>query len=112
MDSPQDEVKPVEIEVTTVEPETEDVKQKVRVEEFSISGDALVSKIKELIHQGNIRRITIKNEEGHTLIEIPLTIGVVGGVVGTAMFPIVAAIGAIGALVAHLTIAIEKVEGS
>lgn len=112
MNSPQDEVKPVEIEVTTVEPETEDVKQKVRVEEFSISGDALVSKIKELIHQGNIRRITIKNEEGHTLIEIPLTIGVVGGVVGTAMFPIVAAIGAIGALVAHLTIAIEKVEGS
>ena len=112
MNSPQDEVKPVEIEVTTVEPETEDANQKVRVEEFSISGDALVSKIKELIHQGNIRRITIKNEEGHTLIEIPLTIGVVGGVVGTAMFPIVAAIGAIGALVAHLTIAIEKVEGS
>lgn len=112
MNSPQDEVKPVEIEVTTVEPETGDVKQKVRVEEFSISGDALVSKIKELIHQGNIRRITIKNEEGHTLIEIPLTIGVVGGVVGTAMFPIVAAIGAIGALVAHLTIAIEKVEVS
>lgn len=112
MNSPQDEVKPVEIEVTTVEPETEDAKEKVRVEEFSISGDALVGKIKELIHQGNIRRITIKNEEGHTLIEIPLTIGVVGGVVGTALFPIVAAIGAIGALVAHLTIAIEKVEGS
>ncbi len=112
MNSPQEEPKPVEIEVTTVEPQAEDAKQKVRVEEFSISGDALVSKIKELIHQGNIRRITIKNEEGHTLIEIPLTIGVVGGVVGTAMFPIVAAIGAIGALVAHLTIAIEKVEGS
>jgi hypothetical protein len=112
MNSPQDEAKSVEIEVTTVEPQTEDTEQKVRVEEFSISGDALVGKIKELIHQGNIRRITIKNEEGHTLIEIPLTIGVVGGVVGTAMFPIVAAIGAIGALVAHLTIAIEKVEGS
>ncbi|HEY9300484.1 MAG TPA: DUF4342 domain-containing protein [Phormidium sp.] len=112
MNSPQDEAKAVEIEVTTVEPQIEDAKTKVRVEEFSINGDALVSKIKELIHQGNIRRITIKNEEGHTLIEIPLTIGVVGGVVGTAVFPIVAAIGAIGALVAHLTIAIEKVEGS
>jgi hypothetical protein len=112
MNSPQDKATPVEIEVTTVEPETEDAKEKVRVEEFSINGDALVGKIKELIHQGNIRRITIKNEEGHTLIEIPLTIGVVGGVVGTAVFPIVAALGAIGALVAHLTIAIEKVEGS
>lgn len=112
MNTPQENAKPVEIEVTTVEPQTEDTKQNVRVEEFSVNGDALVSKIKELIHQGNIRRITIKNEEGHTLIEIPLTIGVVGGVVGTAIFPLVAAIGAIGALVAHLTIAIEKVEDS
>ncbi|MFB2937127.1 DUF4342 domain-containing protein [Aerosakkonemataceae cyanobacterium BLCC-F154] len=112
MNTPQEDAKPVEIEVTTVEPQAEDTKQNVRVEEFSVNGDALVGKIKELIHQGNIRRITIKNEEGHTLIEIPLTIGVVGGVVGTAIFPLVAAIGAIGALVAHLTIAIEKVEDS
>lgn len=112
MNSPQDEADAIEIEVINLKPETEVVTPKVRVEEFSISGDVLVSKIKELIHEGNIRRITIKNEEGHTLIEIPLTIGVVGGVVGTAMFPIVAALGAIGALVAHLTIAIEKVEGS
>ncbi|XWK90184.1 MAG: DUF4342 domain-containing protein [Phormidium sp.] len=112
MNSPQDEADAIDIEVINLKPETEVVTPKVRVEEFSISGDALVSKIKELIHEGNIRRITIKNEEGQILIEIPLTIGVVGGVVGTAMFPIVAAIGAIGALVAHLTIAIEKVEGS
>ncbi|MFB2877586.1 MULTISPECIES: DUF4342 domain-containing protein [Floridanema] len=112
MNSPQDEADAIEIEVINIKPETEVVTPKVRVEEFSISGDALVSKIKELIYEGNIRRITIKNEEGHILIEIPLTIGVVGGVVGTALFPIVAAIGAIGALVAHLTIAIEKVEGS
>lgn len=112
MNSPQDEADAIEIEVINLRPETEVVTPKVRVEEFSISGDVLVSKVKELIHEGNIRRITIKNEEGHILIEIPLTIGVVGGVVGTAMFPIVAAIGAIGALVAHLTIAIEKVEGS
>lgn len=112
MNSPQDEADAIEIEVINLKPETEVVTPKVRVEEFSISGDVLVSKIKELIHEGNIRRITIKNEEGQILIEIPLTIGVVGGVVGTAMFPIVAALGAIGALVAHLTIAIEKVEGS
>ena len=58
----------------------------------------------------NFRHIIIKNEEGHTLIEIPLTIGVVGGVVGAALFPVVAAIGAIGALVAHLTIVVERQE--
>ncbi len=82
----------------------------VRVEEFSLNGDALVAKVRELIHQGNIRRIIVKNEEGRVLIEIPLTVGVVGGAIGVTLFPVIAAVGAIGALVAHLTIAIEKVE--
>lgn len=83
---------------------------RVSVEEFSIDGDALVAKVKELIHQGNVRRIIIKNAESHTLIEIPLTIGVVGGVVGATIFPLIAALGAIGALVARLKIVIEKQE--
>lgn len=102
--------------VTTVEVETTTGEvgvgtgEKVRVEEFTITGDALVSKVKELIHQGNIRRVIIKTEEGRTLIEIPLTVGVVGGVLGATLFPVVAALGAIGALVAHLKIVIEKVE--
>ncbi|MEK7786085.1 MAG: DUF4342 domain-containing protein, partial [Chloroflexota bacterium] len=52
--------------------------QKFRTEEFTIRGDAVVAKIKELVHEGNIRRITIKDESGQTLIEIPLTLGVVG----------------------------------
>lgn len=82
--------------------------EKVTVEEYKISGNDLVAKVKELIHQGNIRRIIIKNEEGRTLVEIPMTVGVVGGVLGAAMFPVVAAVGAIGALVAHLTVAIER----
>ncbi len=98
-----------ETPVTPVEPEVETA-HKVSVEEFRINGDSLVTKVKELIHQGNIRRIIIKNEEGQTLLEIPLTVGVVGGVVGTFMFPLIAALGAIGALVAHLTIVIEKKE--
>jgi hypothetical protein len=101
-------VKP-EAELTPVQPEIES-SEKVSVEEFKINGDALVAKVKELIHQGNIRRIIIKNEEGHTLIEIPLTIGVVGGVVSAALFPLIAALGAIGALVAKLTIVIERKE--
>jgi Domain of unknown function (DUF4342) len=98
------EVVPNDIPTSTDFPHQEDI----RVEEFKISGDALVSKVKEFIHEGNIRRIVIKTEEGNTLIEIPLTVGVVGGVLATSLFPVVAAVGAIGALVAHLTIVIEK----
>jgi hypothetical protein len=99
----------VEVETTTDSTGT-GTGQKVRVEEFSINGDDLVTKVKELIHQGNIRRITIKNDEGGTLIEIPLTIGVVGGAIAATIFPVVAALGAIGALVARLKVVIEKVE--
>ena len=80
--------------------------QKFRTEEFIVRGDAVVAKIKELVHEGNIRRIIIKNEEGQTLIEIPLTIGVVGAV----LLPVWAAIGAIAALAAKLTIVIERVD--
>jgi hypothetical protein len=82
--------------------------EKVNVEEFTISGNDLTAKVKELIHEGNIRRIIIKNEEGRVLIEIPLTVGVVGGVLSAALFPVVAAVGVIGAMVTHLTIVIEK----
>ena len=80
--------------------------QKVRTEEFQVSGDMLIAKIKELAHEGNIRRVIIKNEEGRTLIDIPLTLGVVGVLVA----PQLAAIGAIAALVTHGTIVVEKVE--
>ena len=78
--------------------------QKIRKEEFAISGEKLISTIKKLVRQGNIRRITIKNKEGKTLIEIPLTLGVVGAV----LLPTLAAIGAIAALVTECTIVVEK----
>ncbi len=84
--------------------------QKVTVEELKINGNDLVDKVKELIHEGNIRRIIIKNEEGRILVEVPLTVGVVGGVIGAAVFPVIAAVGAIGALVAHLTIIVERTD--
>lgn len=77
-----------------------------RTTEYEISGDALVSKVRELLHEGNIRRITIKDEHGRVLIEIPLTLGVIGAV----LLPVWAALGAIAALVARLTIVVEKVE--
>jgi len=86
--------------------QTTETTEKVRKEEFQVSGEAVVAKIKELLHQSNIRRITLKDEEGKILIEIPLTIGVVGAL----LLPVWAAIGAIAALAARLTIVIEKVE--
>ena len=81
--------------------------EKVRIEELQVSGEVLVARVKELVHEGNIRRITIKNEEGKVLVELPLTLGVVGAV----LVPTLAAIGAIAALVTNCTIIVERVEG-
>ena len=80
--------------------------EQVRQEEFKVSGEDLLSRVKELIRQGNIRRIIIKNEEGKSVIEIPLTLGVVGAVLA----PQLAAIGAIAALLTDCTIVVEKSE--
>ena len=79
---------------------------KTWTEEIQTTGEELVAKVKELVHEGNVRRIIIKDEEGQTLIEAPLTLGVVGAV----LLPVWAAIGAIAALVADCTIVVEKVE--
>lgn len=80
--------------------------EKTTQEEFKVSGDDVVRKVKELVKAGNIRRIIIKNEEGKTLIEIPLTIGVVGAL----LLPVLAAVGAIAAIVTNCTIVVEKRE--
>ena len=80
--------------------------KKTRKEEFQVDGDKLIAKIKELVHEGNIRSIVIKNEEGRVLIDIPLTIGVVGALVA----PQLAAIGAIAALITKSTILVEREE--
>ncbi|TRZ88455.1 DUF4342 domain-containing protein [bacterium] len=80
--------------------------KKTRTEEFKLHGDEILNKLKELLHQGNIRRIILKDESGKTFMEIPLTVGVVGAIV----IPVWAAIGAIAALVSKLTVVIEKVE--
>ena len=80
--------------------------QKFRTEEFRVNGEELITKIKNLVNEGNIRRITIKNKEGKTVFEIPLTFGVVGALIA----PQLAAIGAIAALVTEATVVVEKVE--
>lgn len=79
---------------------------KTRFEEFRVNGGELLNKVKEIIHQGNVRRIILKDENGKTFMEIPLTVGVVGAIVA----PILAAVGAIAALASNLTIVVEKIE--
>jgi hypothetical protein len=76
----------------------------VHTEEFRVNGEELLGKIKQLIHEGNIRRIIIKDKDGKILIEFPLTFGVVGLVLA----PTLAAVGAIAALVSEATIVVEK----
>ena len=75
-----------------------------QVEEFKVKGDELLGQIKELIREGNVRRVTIKNTDGRTLLEIPLTIGVVGALIA----PVAAAIGAVAALVTECTVTITR----
>jgi hypothetical protein len=79
---------------------------KVRVEEFEVTGEKLLSTVKELVHQGNVRRIVIRNAKGVTLLEIPLVLGIAGAV----FVPVWAAIGALAALLAKFTLVIERVQ--
>jgi hypothetical protein len=73
-------------------------------ESFKVDGDNLVKKVKELINEGNVRKITIKDKSGKEVMTFPLTIGVVGAVLA----PILAAIGAIAALIGECTISVER----
>ncbi|HEY1948768.1 MAG TPA: DUF4342 domain-containing protein [Bryobacteraceae bacterium] len=75
------------------------------VEEMQVLGRDLVDKVKALIHEGNVRRIIIKDEHGHTFIEIPVTFAAIGVIAA----PVLAAVGAISALVAKFTIVVERV---
>ena len=75
-------------------------------EEFKVSGDGLVQKIKDIIKAGNARRIILKNEDGHILMEIPLTFAVIG----TVLAPVLAAVGAIAAMVTECSITVIKKE--
>lgn len=78
--------------------------ENTKKEEYTVSGEKLLAKVKELIKEGNVRRVTIKNKEGKELVSFPLTIGVVG----VLLVPVWAAIGAIAALVAECTIVVER----
>jgi Domain of unknown function (DUF4342) len=73
-------------------------------EEVKVQSQELVDKVKELIHEGNVRRVIIKDDKGNTFMEVPLTIAALGVVA----VPVLAAIGAIATLVANFTVVIER----
>lgn len=77
---------------------------KTTQEEFKVNGEELLAKVKQLVNEGNVRRIIIKSKDGKSLAEFPLTIGIVGAVLA----PILAAVGAIAALVTECTIVVER----
>lgn len=73
-------------------------------EEFKVKGEELLAKVKQLVKEGNVRQITIKDKDGKTLVVLPLTVGVVGAV----LVPVLAAVGTIAALVTECTITVER----
>lgn len=78
--------------------------KKAKEETFKVNGEELIAKVKALIKEGNIRHITIKDKKGKVIVEFPLTIGVVGAVIA----PVLAAVGAIAALVSECSITVER----
>ena len=83
---------------------TSSKQSKTTQESFKVNGEELLKKVKEIIKEGNVRKITIKNKEGKTLVEFPLTIGVVGALLA----PMFAAVGALAALITECTITVER----
>lgn len=83
---------------------TKKTKTNTKQQSFTVKGDELLKRVKEIVKEGNVRRIIIKTKEGKTLIELPLTLGVVGVVLA----PVLAAVGAIAALVTECTITVER----
>jgi hypothetical protein len=76
------------------------------VEEIQVMGSSLVEKVKDLIHEGNVQRVIIKNEQGHTLVEIPVTFAAIGVIAA----PVLAAVSAIAAIVTKCTIVVNRRE--
>ena len=87
----------------TVHPEAARTAGAARIEEHRVPGEKLVDRVRELLREGTARRLIVKNEAGAVLMEVPLTVGVVGAV----LLPVWVALGAIAALAAHYRIAVE-----
>lgn len=92
------------VKKTTKTTKTTRTKKKTKREVFKVKGEQLLKKVKDIIKQGNVRQITIKNKKGKTILILPLTIGVVGAVLS----PVLAAVGAVAALVTECTVSVER----
>lgn len=79
-------------------------KKTKKKEEFVVSGENLLKEFKKLIKEGNVRKVTIKNKKGETIIVIPFTVGLVGALLAPAL----AAVGAIAALITECTLSVER----
>jgi hypothetical protein len=79
-----------------------------RYEEFDVAGDDLTTRVRELIHDGNVSRLFLKKESGETILEVPLTAGVAIAAAGAAFWPVLVAIGAVAALFSRVTIGVER----
>jgi hypothetical protein len=84
--------------------------EKVRTEEYKVSADESVAKVKQLVQEGNVRRVIIQTEEGRTLIEFPLTVGVAAVAGVLLLAPLLAAVGVLAAILTDLTIVVEREE--
>ena len=84
--------------------------EKTIVEEFKVSADEAVKKVKEVVAEGNVRRVIIQTEDGNSLAEFPLTVGVAAAAGVILLAPMLAAIGALAAIVTDITIVVEREE--
>jgi hypothetical protein len=81
---------------------------KIRYDEFEVAGENLLAKVREVIHEGNVRRIILKREDGSTLIELPMNAGLAVTVLTAALAPALVAVGALAAVVSHVTLVVER----
>ena len=77
-------------------------------EEFRIDTDNLIAKFKELVNEGNVHRISLRTDEGKTLFEVPLTMGIAGAAAAIFLAPALAALGVIAALMKQVTVVVER----
>jgi hypothetical protein len=94
----------------TPTPQDNDGKQRTFNEELEVAGSQLVERVRELIEEGNVRRLIIRNQEGRTLLEIPLTIGAVASGALLIFYPLLAGLAVVGGLVARLKIEVVREE--
>jgi hypothetical protein len=85
--------------------------KKMTTEKYTVSGDELVARVKKLIHEGNIRKIRVI-QGGRVILEVPLSIGAPAAAIGIIAAPVLAAIGALAALITECTIEVEKIDKS